>query len=190
MKEIDKKTRCWPSVIIQKNFDTIIKIYFQKKLKKRYSQEVQSFYKTPSFGLATQSTSSFKEINQRSFKNVIKEAQENVFLLNSIIIAIELSSWRISLSSNVAYFWLISIKINTILVILYCSIYWNNSNYIPLLIALYLYTAKAQGDTITLLNHLSFLLLYDVLKKKLKEIIISIISWIKSQGSNPHLFES
>lgn len=55
MKETEKKTDYWPDVLTRKDLDMMIKLRFWKKVEKHYDQEVQSFYKTPSFKLATES---------------------------------------------------------------------------------------------------------------------------------------
>lgn len=81
-------------------------------------------------------------------------------------------------------------KIVIILVILCWSAHQNISNYISLLLALYMYLAEARVDAITLLNHLGLLVSYDVLQEKLKDVTSSTISWIKSQGSNSKLVGS
>lgn len=78
-------------------------------------------------------------------------------------------------------------KIVAILVILCHSAHRNNSNYVPLLIGLYLYSAGARVDAITLLNHFGLSVSYEVLQKKLNDITTSSISWIKAQGSNCNL---
>lgn len=65
---------------------------------------------------------------------------------------------------------LVSIKLVAILVILCKLTYRNNSNYVPLLIALYLYLASARIDAITLFNHLGLFVLHNVLLRKLREI--------------------
>lgn len=70
-------------------------------------------------------------------------------------------------SSNL---YVIAMKLIRILVILCQSTYKNNSNFLPLLIALYLYFADAQVDTIILLNHLGLFILYPVLLKKFYNI--------------------
>lgn len=97
---------------------------------------------------------------------------------------------RTSSTSSTAYFRHDGMKIVTILVILCRFAHQNNSNYILLLIAMYMYSVGARVDTITLFNHFGLLISYDVLQKKLKEVITSIIIWIKSQGSNCKLIGS
>lgn len=67
-------------------------------------------------------------------------------------------------------------KIVVILVIFCHFTHQNNSNYVPLMITLNIFLAGARVDTITLFYHLSLLLSYDVLQKKLKDVITSTIS--------------
>lgn len=73
-------------------------------------------------------------------------------------------------------------KIVAILVILCSSAHRNNSNYIPLLIALYLYPDGARVDAVTLLNHLGIPVPYDVFQKKLPDTTNSAPPWTKAQG--------
>lgn len=61
-------------------------------------------------------------------------------------------------------------KFVAILAILCRSAHQNNSNYLPLFVALYLYSAGVKIDAITLLNYLGLSVLYDVLQKRLKAI--------------------
>lgn len=103
MRKTNKETEYWPRLITQKDFNLMIKLYLQKKIEKQYAQEIQSFYKIPSFGLAIKSTSTLSpgEYDQRLLKNVFKKAQEKAFLLNNMIMAIGLLSWQIfSISSG------------------------------------------------------------------------------------------
>ena len=78
-------------------------------------------------------------------------------------------------------------KLIVILVILYQSAHRNNSNYIPLLVALYFYSAGARIDGITLLNHFGLSVSYDVLQRKLQSISTTSKQWIRQQASNSHL---
>lgn len=59
-----------------------------------------------------------------------------------------------------------------VLAILCGSTYCNNNNYFPLLIVLYMYSAKAKVDVITFFNH-CLLIFYNVLQKKLQDISFS-----------------
>lgn len=70
-------------------------------------------------------------------------------------------------------------KLLAIFVIIYKSAHWNNSNYIPLLVAIYIYLAGAKVDIITLFNRLGFSVSYNVLLKKLKGITTSSAAFIK-----------
>lgn len=79
-------------------------------------------------------------------------------------------SWKTLLVSNVNYSQFVSMKIIAILVIFYYLAYQNNSNYVPLSIALYIYIVRAQINTITFLNHLGLSVSYDVLQKKLNNM--------------------
>lgn len=100
------------------------------------------------------------------------------------------SSQQTFSTSSAVYFQLIGIKIVVILVTLCCSTYQNNSNYIPLLIAIYIYLVGARVDAITFFNHLGLSVSYDVLQKQLKKVTTLSISWIKSQGLNCKLVGS
>lgn len=190
MKETDKEIGCWPGVLTRKDFDIMIKLRLRKELEKRYGQEIQTLCKTPSFGLATDSKSCPGEVDQRPLENIIKEAQEKAPLLGSMIMSVGPSSRQTLSASNANYSQLISMKIVAILVILCRSAHRNNSNYVPLLIALYMYSAGARVDAITLLNHLGLSVSYDVLQKKLHNMTKSTIMWIKRQGSNRKLVGS
>lgn len=75
-------------------------------------------------------------------------------------------------------------KVVAIFVILCRSAHQNASNYFPLLVAIYLYLAGAKVDAITLLNHLGFSILYNVLLRKLEDIKASSTAFIKEQVSN------
>lgn len=77
---------------------------------------------------------------------------------------------------------LVATKIIVILVILCRSAHKNNSNYLPLLIALYIYFAGARVDAITLPNHLGPLVSYDVFsKKKLRNITSTSTQWTRQE---------
>lgn len=90
-------------------------------------------------------------------------------------------------SSNSASHHLGEMKLVTIFVILCRSAHRNNSNYLPLLIALYLYSAGARVDAITLLNHRGISVFHNTLQQKLKNISSKSPQWIKMQATNPKL---
>lgn len=78
-------------------------------------------------------------------------------------------------------------KLVAILVLICRLAHQNNSNYISLSIAIYLYLAGIQIDTITLFNYLGISVLYSVLIKKLRNITMSSVAFIKKQASNNRL---
>lgn len=100
MKETDKKTGCWPGILMRKDLDLMIKLRFRKEVEKRYGQEIQSLCRTPSFGLATKSKSCPGEIDQRPLENIIGEAQKNAPLLSSMIMTVGPCSRRASSISS------------------------------------------------------------------------------------------
>lgn len=70
------------------------------------------------------------------------------------------------------------LKLVAIPVIICRSVYLNNSNYILLLIGMYLYSAGTRVDAITLLNYLGILVLSTVYMKRLRDITTSSIVFI------------
>ena len=81
-------------------------------------------------------------------------------------------------------------KLLTILVVMYRSAYWNNSNYISLLVVIYLYSTGAKVDAIILLNHLGLSVLYNSPLQKLRDIKAQSTAFIKKQASNCKLVGS
>ena len=112
------------------------------------------------------------------------QAKDQAPLLTDIILAVGPACNR-TLSSSSSH--LVNMKLVAVFVILCRTAHRNNSNYLPLLIALYLYSAGARVDAITLLNHLGLCVSYDVLQKKLRNITASSMSWIKQQSTNRKL---
>ncbi|MCJ1468817.1 hypothetical protein MMC07_007447 [Pseudocyphellaria aurata] len=78
-------------------------------------------------------------------------------------------------------------KTVAVLAILCQSAHRNNSHYLPLVLALYLYSAGARVDAITLLNHLGISVSYNVLKSQLENIASSSMAMIKDQSTNHRL---
>ena len=109
---------------------------------------------------------------------IVNQAKETAPLLISLVLSVGPTS-RSPLT-----FHLVSIKLVTILVILCRSAYRNNSNYVPLLVAMYLYFADARVNSITFLNHFGILVLYNVLLRKFKSITAFNSAFIKAQASN------
>lgn len=75
-------------------------------------------------------------------------------------------------------------KLVAIFIIIYRLAHRNNNNYIFFLIAMYMYSAGARVDAITLLNYLGISVLYNILIRKLRNITTSSIAFIKEQTSN------
>lgn len=107
---------------------------------------------------------------------------QKIPLLSDMIISLGPS--RNSLETNTH---LVSMKLIAILTILCRSAHRNNSNYLPLIIGLYLYSAGARVDAITLLNRLGLSVSYDALQKKLRKISQASKQWIKQRKSNRKL---
>lgn len=93
------------------------------------------------------------------------------------------------LTSHLA-FYQASMKLLTILVDICRSVYQNISNYIPLFMAMYLYSAGTKADAITLLNYFRLLVSYNLLLKKLRDIKAYSTTFIKKQTSNYKLVGS
>lgn len=123
------------------------------------------------------------EIDRTPLESIIDVAKVNAPMLTSLISQMG----PLAKSSNSASHHLGEMKLVTVLVILCRSAHRNNSNYLPLLIALYLYSAGARVDAITLLNHLGISVSYNTLQRKLKNISSESVRWIKMQATNPKL---
>ena len=81
----------------------------------------------------------------------------------------------------------VQIKIVAILTFLYLFTHQNNTNYIPLIIGFYLYSASDCVDAITSPNHLQPSVSYDALQNKHWKLSHFGKQWIKSQQSNKKL---
>lgn len=78
-------------------------------------------------------------------------------------------------------------KLVAILVILWRSAHRNNSKYLPLLVAVYLYSAGVRVDVVTVLNYLGLSVSHNMLLKKLRGIRLSSMAWIKAKPLNRQL---
>ena len=81
-------------------------------------------------------------------------------------------------------------KLLAVFIIMCRSAHRNNSNYIPFLVIMYLYSAGAKVNAITLLNHLGLSVLYNSLLRKLRDIKGHSIVFIKQQATNCKLIGS
>lgn len=151
----------------------MIKLQFQNKIYQRYGQEIQTLCKTQIFGPVNDFCTG--EIDQQLLKNIIKNTKEKVLLLSALVQSIRPSSQKKTASyssQSLTYLQLVSMKIVAILVIFCQSAHRNDSNYILLMIALYMYSASAYVDVINLFNHFGLSVSYGVLQKNLKISLI------------------
>lgn len=165
LEESDESGR-WPSILGQKDWDLIIKLRAQRELEKRYNKEIQQLCKTPCFGAADKKTPGV--VNKSPFDDIVEVATEKAPLITSMVVSVGPRSAQYSTNTH-----LISMKLIAILVIFCQSAHWNNSNYLPLLIALYFYFSGARVDAITFLNHFGLSVSYNVLQIKLHSITSS-----------------
>lgn len=154
----------------------MIRLCFRKEIKQRYSHKVQKLCRTSGFGLIKNNQSG--DPNQASLENLIFEAKELAPIMTSLVFGI-IPILRSLLTSHLAL-----MKLLAILVIICKSAYWNNSNYVSLLMAMYIYSADAKVDAITFLNCFNLFVLYNMLLRKWRGITTSNAAFIKEQASN------
>lgn len=114
--------------------------------------------------------------------NIVEIATKDAPLISSMIFSV--GPFNSSQTSNLH---VVAMKLVAILVILCYFPHRNNSSYVLLLIALYLYSAGARVDAITLLNNLELSVLYNVFQKKLWDITTTTKHWIRQQAKNQQL---
>lgn len=171
----------WPLALQQKDWNNILKFGGQREIEKRYGREVQTLCRTPCFGAATTDEMPGR-VNKTPLEEIEDVAKKEAPLISSMVLSVgPTTSSRFS-SSNV-----LSMKLVAILVILCRFAHRNNSNYFPLLVALYMYSSGARVDAITLLNPLGLLVSYPVLLRKLANITATSQKWIKQQATNCQL---
>ena len=167
--------------LFQKNWDTIIKLRAKTEIEKRYCREIQQLCRTPSFGPMNLEPGI---IDKQPLENIVAVATEKAPLLSSMVYGVRPTS---CLWCRLSSLHLVSMKLIAVLIILCHLAHRNNSNYLPLLIGLYLYSAGAKVDAITLLNQLGLSVSYNVLQTKLRDITSSSKGWIKQQAKNYQL---
>lgn len=170
----------WPTALSRRDDTSMIKYCIQSKLKRRYRKEVQALCKTSAFGMVSQDER-VGGPDRRALESIVGQAKETAPLLSSLVLGVGPTSRHEKVSH------LGDMKLVGIFVILCRSVHWNNSNYIPLMIALYLYSAGIRIDAITLLNHFGLSVSYDVLQKSLKNITSANKALIKQQSTNCRL---
>lgn len=140
---------------------------------------MQKLCKSLSFGLIK--TCQLKDLNWKPLDIIVDQTKETILLVISFILGIDLTS------KSLLIFLLVSVKFVVIFIIFCKFAHQNNSNYILLLVIIYLYFAGARVDAITLFNYLGISILYNMLLKKLRSIIASSSTFIKAQASNCNL---
>ena len=128
----------WPGFLSNKNCNLIIQLWFRKEIEKRYGRNVQKLCKSSGFGLIKSSKEESGVLDQEPVKKIVGQAKETASLLTSLVFNVGLTTSSTSVTIHLAF-----MKLVAILVILCRSAYQNNSNYIPLFIAMYLYLAGA-----------------------------------------------
>lgn len=162
LEELDDSKGRWPSALKRKDWDLIIKLCAQFELEKRYNREIQQLCRTECFGAIHEETPG---VDKSPLDNVVETAIEKAPLITSLVVRVGPESSRYSSNAHI-----VSMKLVAILVILCRSAHRNNSNYIPLLIALYFYSSGARVDAITLLNQFGLSVSYDMLQRKVHSI--------------------
>ena len=160
----------WSRALMQKDLNLMIRLRFRTEMEKRYGQEIQKLCQTSSFGMAYNSKG---DVDREPLEIIVTIAKERTPLLMSLVQSVG------PLSKSAMTFHLASMKLLAILVILCRSAHRNNSNYFPLLVVIYLYSAGAKVDAITLLNHLGLSVSYNILLKRLRSIMSSSAAFIK-----------
>lgn len=141
-----------------KHWNSFIRLPGKDELEKQYAREIQNLCKNPAFGMVKKDLLP-GDVAKTPLDSTKDMASTTVPLIGSMVVSLGPS--RPSRNPQLA-----ATKIIAILVILCGSAHRNNSNYLPLLIALYVYSAGARVNAITLLNHLGPPVSYDVLQKK------------------------
>lgn len=166
-----QKTGRWPGALARKDIDLMINLRLRSEFEKRCNREVQSLCSTPTFGMIKQIPG---DIDRQPLENIISVAKYTAPLLASLVIRIGPTTFSSMISMQRS-----ETKLVAILAILCRLAHRNNSNYLPLFVALYLYSAGARIDAITLLNHLGIFVSYDILQKKLKAVTSLGMVWIR-----------
>ena len=151
-------------------------------MEKQYGYEVEKLCKSSGFGLANRNRPG--DLDREPLKQIVTQAKKTAPLMTSLVLGMRPTA-NTRLTSHLA-----SMKLVAILVIICKSAHRNNSNYIPLFVAMYLYSVGAKVDAITLFNHLGLSVLFNVLLRKLRDIKASSAAFIKEQASNCKLVGS
>lgn len=132
---------------------------------------MQKLCKIPGFSLIKSNQP--EDLDQEPLENIVFQANDIAPIITSLVFGVG-PILRSLLISHLA-----SIKLLAILVIICKSAHQNNSNYIFLFVAMYMYSAGTKVDAITLFNQLDLSVLYNVLLRKLRSITISNAAFIQ-----------
>lgn len=166
----------WPGFLTHKDCNVIIKLGLRRDMEKKCTHKVQKLCKTPRFGRVNKSW--LGNLNRELLEDIVNQAKKTSLLIINMMLSLKSHS-DTYLTSH-----LLSIKLLAFVIIMCKSAHRNNSNYISFLVAMYLYSAGAKVDAITLLNHLGFFVLYNSLLKKLRDIKTYSATFIKQQATN------
>lgn len=176
----------WLGFLTCKDCNLMIRFCFRRKMESRYSNEVQKLYRSSGFGRADKDWS--RDLNREPLEAIVSKTKEIASLITSMVLGMSSNS-NAYLTSHLASYQAL-MKLLTIFVVICKLAHWNTSNYIPLLVAMYLYLAGAKVDTITLFNYLGLFVLYNLLLRKLRDIKANSAAFIKKQASNYKLVGS
>lgn len=152
----------------------------RRKIGKHYSREVQAFCKTS--GFRSIKSNQPRNLDWALTKSIVSQTKEKSTLMTSVILSVSLLT---TLTPSI--FHLTFMKLVAILVIMCKSAYQNNSNYFPFFVIIYLYSTNTHVDAITLFNHLSLFILYNIFLKTPRNIKALSTIFIKQQASNSNL---
>ena len=167
---------CWPSFLTCKDCNVMIRLHFRREIERRYTHNVQKLCK--SFGFGQVDKGQPGDLDRDLLESIINQTKKTAPLITSMILSLRFNS-DTRLTSH-----LVSMKLLAVLVIMCKSAYWNNSNYLSFLVAMYFYLAGAKVNTITLLNYLGLFTLYNLLLRKQRDIKAHSAAFIKQQATN------
>ncbi|MCJ1464122.1 hypothetical protein MMC07_002735, partial [Pseudocyphellaria aurata] len=178
MKETRRDGR-WPGALRKRDYDTAIRLRFRSEVENRYGQEVHRLCRTSGSAFGSINVATSGGIDLAPLDAIVNQVQFAALLMVNLVQSVGPSS-----RSETQ---LVLMKLVAIMVILCRSAHRNNSNYVPLLVALYMYSVSARIDAITIFNHLGLSVSYGVLLKRLRAISESSMATIKAQSTNPKL---
>ncbi|MCJ1471086.1 hypothetical protein MMC07_009734 [Pseudocyphellaria aurata] len=159
----------------------MLNLCIKAEVEKRYRREVQQLCKTSSYGIIIDADQG--EFDQKLLEAIVSEARDTAPHHTNFVLSVNpVSCGTTEYGEHVT-----NMKTVAVLAILCKTAHCNNSNYLPLLLALYLYSAGARVDAITVFNHLWLSVSYQVLQKKLQDLAFLSMDFIKQQSTNRRL---